>query len=82
MVMQWIPEQIPGIGEDLHSQIDDGKVKTILYQVRWNGYDRRGDTWESITHYRDMLAWSKRSRNHMKKMLRDWLTLPKILCCA
>ncbi len=48
--------------------------------------------------YRDMLAWWKFSRNHMKKMLRDWLltvgvrqnqkkhmlskTLPSILSCT
>ncbi len=23
--IQWIPEQIVGIGEDFHSQVDDGK---------------------------------------------------------
>ena len=28
--MQWIPEQIVGIGEDFHSQVDDIKVKTTL----------------------------------------------------
>jgi hypothetical protein len=32
--IQWIPEQIVGIGEDFHSQVDDGKVKTTLYKVR------------------------------------------------
>jgi len=32
--MPWIPEQIVGIGEDVHSQVDDGKVKTTLYKVR------------------------------------------------
>jgi hypothetical protein len=63
---QWIPEQIVGIGEDFHSQVDDGKVKTTVCRVRWRGYDRTGDTWEPITHL-------QRSRNHMKKMLRDWL---------
>ena len=30
--MPWIPEQIVGIGEDFHSQVDDGKVKTIMYK--------------------------------------------------
>ena len=40
----WIPEQIVGIGEDFHSQVDDDKVKTTLYKVRWSGYDRTGDT--------------------------------------
>ena len=28
--IQWIPEQIVGIGEDFHSRVDDGKVKTTL----------------------------------------------------
>ena len=37
--IQWIPEQIVGIGEDFHSQVDDGKVKTTVYRVRWSGYD-------------------------------------------
>ncbi len=48
--MKWIPEQIVGIGEDFHSQVDDDKVKTTLYKVRWSGYDRTGDTWEPIIH--------------------------------
>jgi hypothetical protein len=48
--IQWIPEQIVGIGEDFHSQVEDGKVKTTVYRVRWSGYDRTGDTWEPITH--------------------------------
>jgi hypothetical protein len=30
--------------------MDHGKVKTTLYKVRWRGYDRKGDTWEPITH--------------------------------
>ena len=34
--IQWIPEQIVGIGEDFHSQVDDDKVKTTLYKVRWS----------------------------------------------
>jgi hypothetical protein len=29
--IQWILEQIVGIGEDFHSQVDDDKVKTTLY---------------------------------------------------
>ena len=38
--IQWIPEQIVGIGEDFHSQVDDVKVKTTVYRVRWSGYER------------------------------------------
>ena len=29
--MQWIPKQIVAIGEDFHSQVGDGKVRTTLY---------------------------------------------------
>ena len=47
---------IVGIGEDFHSQVDDDKVKTTLYKVRWSGYDRTGDTWEPIIHLH-MLVW-------------------------
>ena len=32
--MQWIPKQIVAIGEDFHSQVGDGKVRTTLYKVR------------------------------------------------
>jgi len=46
--MQWIPEHIVGIGEDFHGQVDDGKVKTTLYKVPLNGYDRTDDMWEPI----------------------------------
>ena len=35
-----IPAKIVGIGEDFHSQVDDGKVKTTLYKIGWQGYDR------------------------------------------
>ncbi len=48
--MQWIPKQIVTIGEDFHSQVGDGQVRTTLYKVRWEGYDKKDDTWESITH--------------------------------
>ena len=52
--MQWIPKQIVAIvaigGEDFHSQVGDGKVRTTIYKVRWEGYDKKDDTWEPITH--------------------------------
>ena len=57
----------------MESQVDDGKVKTALYKVRWSGYDRTGDTWEPITHlqgYTSMVEAFK-DLNHMKKILRD-----------
>ncbi len=30
-----------GVGEDFHSQLDDGKTKTTMYRLRWKGFDRR-----------------------------------------
>jgi hypothetical protein len=39
--MQWIPKQIVAIGEDFHSQVGDDKVRTTLYKVRWEGYDKK-----------------------------------------
>ena len=42
--MQWIPKQIVAIGEDFHSQVGDGKVRTTLYKVRWEGYDKKDET--------------------------------------
>ncbi len=62
--MQWIPKQIVSIGEDFHNQVGDGKVRTTLYKVRWEGYD-------PSRIYRDMLPWQNRSRNHMRKILRN-----------
>ena len=38
--MPWIPEQIVGIGQDFHTQLDDGKAKITLYRVRWKSYLR------------------------------------------
>ncbi len=52
--MQWIPEQIVGIGEDFHIQVDDDKVKTTLYKECSSGYDRKGDTWETIIHLQEI----------------------------
>jgi hypothetical protein len=33
--MEWIPKQIVAIGEDFHSQVGDGKVRTTLYKEEW-----------------------------------------------
>ncbi len=41
--LQWIPKQIVAIGEDFHSQVGDGKVRTTLSNVRWEGYDKKDD---------------------------------------
>jgi hypothetical protein len=91
-----IPEQIVGIGEDFHSQVDADKVKTTLYKVHWSGYDRTGDTREPITHlqgYTDMVKAFNEShekdverltvgvrQNQKKHMLSK--TLPNILSCS
>ena len=59
--MQWIPKQIVAIGEDFHSQVGDGKVRTTLYNVRWQGYDKKDDTWEPITHLQGYATMVKSS---------------------
>ncbi len=73
--MQWIPEQIVGIGEDFHSQVHDGKVKTTLYKVRWSGYDRTGNTWEPIIHlqgYASMVkAFKESHENGVERLAAD-----------
>jgi hypothetical protein len=44
---------------DFNSQVGDGKVRTTLYKVRWEEYDKKDDvTPGSPSHiYRDMLPW-------------------------
>jgi hypothetical protein len=46
--IQWIPEQLVGLGEDFHSQVDNGNLKTTLYKVRWRAYDSKGDTDKTV----------------------------------
>ena len=41
--------QIVAIGEDFHSQVGDDKVRSVMYQVRWEGYDKKDETWDPIT---------------------------------
>ncbi len=41
-----IGEDLVAIGEDFHSQVGDGKVKTTLYKVRWQGYEKKDDTYQ------------------------------------
>jgi hypothetical protein len=65
--MQWIAKQIVAICEDFHSQVGEGKVRTTLYKVLWEGYDKKDDTWEPITHlqgYATMVKTFKES--HVK----------------
>ena len=67
------PEQIVVICEDFHSQVGDGKVRTTLYKVRCQGYDKKDDTWEPITHlqgYATMVKTFKES----KLWTRPWKT--------
>ncbi len=47
-----------------------------MYRVRWNGYDRTGDTLEPIKHLQGYANMVKSLRNHMKKMCIKGLTSP------
>jgi hypothetical protein len=65
--MQWIPKQILAIGEDFHSQVGESKVRTTLYKVCWEGYDKKDDTWESITDLRGYVTMVKAFKeSHVK----------------
>ena len=37
-------EEIVAISDDFHRQVVDGKVRTTLYKVLWEGYDKKDDT--------------------------------------
>ena len=80
--MQWIPEQIVGIGEDFHSQVDDGKVKTTVYRVRWSGYDRTGDTWEPIIHLQGHVRMVKSTDRRREAESKEAHSLKNALSCA
>jgi hypothetical protein len=41
--------QIVTIGEDFHSQVGDGKIRTTLDRVRWEGYDKKKKKYDRIS---------------------------------
>ena len=57
------------IGEDFHSQDDNGKIRTSLYKVRWEGYDKKDDTWDPITYLQGYVTMVKSFKeSHVKDL--------------
>ena len=48
-------------------QVDDGKVKTAVYRVRWSGYDRTDDTWGPITDLQGYVSMVKAFKESHEK---------------
>ena len=71
--IQWIPNQIVAIGEDFYNQVGDGNVRTTLYKVRWEGYDKKDDTWKPITHVQTGKQYDSLKKRTMDKTLESTL---------
>ena len=67
--MPWILKQIVGIGEDFQGQVGDDKVRATLYKVRWEGFDKKDDTWEPITHLQGYATMVKTFKESHEKEL-------------
>jgi hypothetical protein len=95
--MQWIPKKVVAIGEDFHTQVGDVKERTTLDKVRWEGYDKKDDTWEPITylqryativksfkesHAKDLVKLAADLQREEEKIATDISLRPRsILCC-